>query len=265
MSCTKISTTEVPISVRWKIPKEKLLNESKKEEWQIKSEDYSIQGLPGFSYYIAIAQYKMPRKFGIYARIQTREEFNTDVSLKISIPSENLVFTNTGIKTRTKHVHFSFINDELFDPTRNFIVNDSMIITMEAIITVQMDEWQQLLFKIDSAVLVSEESQFCKLGLRLWDRDDKDFAFIVNGKDIQIHKLSVSTESSVFDRMIKSGLIESEENKVTIIDFDYETVEIALKFCYGIKDEKLYNVKTGINLLQFADKYDIKDLKVNLF
>uniref|UniRef100_A0A914YEM0 BTB domain-containing protein n=1 Tax=Panagrolaimus superbus TaxID=310955 RepID=A0A914YEM0_9BILA len=61
--------------------------------------------------------------------------------------------------------------------------------------------------------------------------------------------------------MIESGMQESKESKVTIIDFNFETVEKAVKFCYGFEDPNLWSIDNAVNLLQFADKYDIKDLK----
>uniref|UniRef100_A0A914QN91 BTB domain-containing protein n=1 Tax=Panagrolaimus davidi TaxID=227884 RepID=A0A914QN91_9BILA len=130
---------------------------------------------------------------------------------------------------------------------------------MEAILTVQKEVSGNSL----SGPEMSKTCK-CKLGLKLWDQDDKDFTFMVEEKEIQVHKNVISAESSVFDRMIKSGLQESKETKVAIIDFDFKTVEAGLKFCYGINDDKLYNVENGIKLLQFSDKYDIKDLKTSM-
>uniref|UniRef100_A0A914QM94 BTB domain-containing protein n=1 Tax=Panagrolaimus davidi TaxID=227884 RepID=A0A914QM94_9BILA len=261
MSCSKISAIEVPISIRWKIPKQKLLNESKKEEWRIKSEEFSVKEISGVSYHVGIDSFFSQNNNGkcvfLTLVLKMENELKMNVNYNLCVPTANYNGTNSEFKNEKEHFCVTLIGkiDELFDPTRNFIVNDSMIITMEAIITVQMN-------LSHSAVLVSEESKFCKLGLKLWDRDDKDFTVIVDGKEIKVHKLIVSTESSVFNQMIKSGLQESKENKVTITDFDYEIVETAKKFCYGINDEEFYNVENGIKLLQFSDKYDITDLKV---
>uniref|UniRef100_A0A914QJI0 BTB domain-containing protein n=1 Tax=Panagrolaimus davidi TaxID=227884 RepID=A0A914QJI0_9BILA len=59
--------------------------------------------------------------------------------------------------------------------------------------------------------------------------------------------------------MIQSGLKESEDGKIVIIDFDFKTVEIALKFCYGIEEN--WSLDSAVEVLQFADRYDLNDLK----
>uniref|UniRef100_A0A914QTE1 BTB domain-containing protein n=1 Tax=Panagrolaimus davidi TaxID=227884 RepID=A0A914QTE1_9BILA len=231
MSCSKISTIEAPISVRWKIPKQKLLNESKKEEWRIKSEEFSVKEISGVSYHVGIDSFFSQNYNGkcvfLTLVLKMENELKMNVNYKLCVPTANYNGTSSEFKNEKEHFCTTFIGkiDELFDPTRNFIVNDSMIITMEAIITVQMN--------LSRSVVLD-------------------------------HKLIVSTESSVFNQMIKSRLQESKENKVTITDFDYEIVETAMKFCYGINDEKFYNVENGIKLLQFSDKYDITDLKTSM-
>uniref|UniRef100_A0A914R6X3 BTB domain-containing protein n=1 Tax=Panagrolaimus davidi TaxID=227884 RepID=A0A914R6X3_9BILA len=251
MSCSKISTTEVPISVTWKIPKREL-----RQKYELQSEEFNVEEFPGVSYYMTFLHAK--KSFGVFLCISMKEKMDMNVSYKISISSSNCVHEIFEKEFKSGHVYGMIIEDscELFDPANNFFVNDSMIITMEAILTVQKEV-------PDNSVPDSEMSKTCecKLGLKLWDRDDKDFTFMVEEKEIQVHKNVISAESSVFDRMIKSGLQESKESKVAIIDFDFEIVESGLKFCYGIKDDKLYNVENGIKLLQFSDKYDIKDLK----
>uniref|UniRef100_A0AC34G810 BTB domain-containing protein n=1 Tax=Panagrolaimus sp. ES5 TaxID=591445 RepID=A0AC34G810_9BILA len=64
--------------------------------------------------------------------------------------------------------------------------------------------------------------------------------------------------------MIQSGMQESKENKVIITDFDFTTVESAVKFCYGFEESNLWSIENAVNLLQFSDKYDMKDLKTSV-
>uniref|UniRef100_A0A914PJ27 BTB domain-containing protein n=1 Tax=Panagrolaimus davidi TaxID=227884 RepID=A0A914PJ27_9BILA len=61
--------------------------------------------------------------------------------------------------------------------------------------------------------------------------------------------------------MIQTELKESEDAKIAIIDFDFETVETALKFCYGIEEKHFWSVESAMDVLCFADKYQISDLK----
>uniref|UniRef100_A0A914PY54 BTB domain-containing protein n=1 Tax=Panagrolaimus davidi TaxID=227884 RepID=A0A914PY54_9BILA len=235
MSCSKISTIEVPISVTWKILKEKLLNAKikGKQLYKLRSEEFNVEEFPGLSYYMVFVYEKETTKakqfFGVLLWIKMKEKVDMNVSYKISIYSSNCVHENIEGGFESAHAYGILFENyrELFDPAKNFFVNDTLIITMEAILTVQKEV-------SGNSVPDSEMSKTCecKLGLKLWDRDDKDFTFMVEEKEIQVHKNVICAESSVFDRMIKSGLQESKESKVAIIDFDFEIVEAGLKFCY---------------------------------
>uniref|UniRef100_A0AC34FZE6 BTB domain-containing protein n=1 Tax=Panagrolaimus sp. ES5 TaxID=591445 RepID=A0AC34FZE6_9BILA len=61
------------------------------------------------------------------------------------------------------------------------------------------------------------------------ERGDKDFVIVVGDKELKLHKNVINAESSVFETMIQSGLQELKKNKVTITDFDFITVESAVK------------------------------------
>ena len=62
--------------------------------------------------------------------------------------------------------------------------------------------------------------------------------------------------------MFNSGMKESIENKVEIVDFDYKTVEIALRLIYDAKCPTL-TLKQKLDVLKFFDKYAILDLQVS--
>uniref|UniRef100_A0A914PEN0 BTB domain-containing protein n=1 Tax=Panagrolaimus davidi TaxID=227884 RepID=A0A914PEN0_9BILA len=261
MSFSKLSSTEVPISVRWKIPKEKLMAESQKEEeeWFIKSEEFSVKEFPSLSYSIKIAS-KMRedrRLLILFLILKMNNQLNMNVCYKLSIPTANYVGINAEEKDEVMHVYGTYIGEanELFDLTRNYVVNDCMIITMKATLYVQKD-------MTNGAGADAEVSKCCDLGSRLWDQNGKDFAFCVEEKEIIVHRFVVCAKSSVFARMIECGMKESVEGKVIIIDFDYKTVEAAINFCYGIEGKNLWSVESAADLLRFAEKYDISDLKV---
>uniref|UniRef100_A0A914QSJ4 BTB domain-containing protein n=1 Tax=Panagrolaimus davidi TaxID=227884 RepID=A0A914QSJ4_9BILA len=98
----------------------------------------------------------------------------------------------------------------------------------------------------------------------LWNRDDKKFAFVVDGKEIKVHRVVVETKSPKWKEMIQSRLKESEDGKIAIDDFDFETVETALKFCYDIVEKHLWSVQSAIEVFKFADRYKIRDLKISV-
>uniref|UniRef100_A0AC34G7J3 BTB domain-containing protein n=1 Tax=Panagrolaimus sp. ES5 TaxID=591445 RepID=A0AC34G7J3_9BILA len=228
MSAPKSSTLEIPIAARWKISKEKLLAKCKNESETIFSEGVVIEELSGVKYHIAIAcgKTKDITKIGVFLLILMEQQLNIDVSYKFSIPSTYKLINKAGeMKKEKSHTNiFSSIAtiEELFDPTNNFIVHDYLTVTMEAIINVEF-----------AAASNGQQPQCCKLGSKLWEREDKDFVIYVEGKEIKLHKNVINAESVVFETMIQSGMQESKENNVNIIDFDFTTVESAVKFCYG--------------------------------
>jgi speckle-type POZ protein len=59
--------------------------------------------------------------------------------------------------------------------------------------------------------------------------------------------------------MFSNSTLESMENKVTIKDFDLETIREMLRFMYTQKVENLQ--KVDLELLKAANKYDLLDLK----
>ena len=62
--------------------------------------------------------------------------------------------------------------------------------------------------------------------------------------------------------MFKSGLKESITNQMEIIDFSFETVELALKIIYNQKIQNL-TLRQKMGILKFFDKYVITDFKVS--
>ena len=65
--------------------------------------------------------------------------------------------------------------------------------------------------------------------------------------------------------MFKTPMKESIENRVEIVDFTYDVVEKAMKYCYHYNLEPDASFDEVFLLLKFADKYDITALKVIIF
>uniref|UniRef100_A0A914Y4B4 BTB domain-containing protein n=1 Tax=Panagrolaimus superbus TaxID=310955 RepID=A0A914Y4B4_9BILA len=223
MLASQNSTFEIPILCRWKISKEKLLAIRGNEDSAIFSDFFVIEGIPNVKYRIGITHFCKENKSALcFGLINSKEQsnININVSYKFSIPTADNIFGEKDeLKTEDVHAYRTYIGtpDELFDPANNFIVNDYLTFVMEAILTVP---------KVKNVSNI-QQSKCCKLGSKLWERDDKDFVIIVDGKEIKLHKCVISAESLVFERMIESGMQESKESKVTIIDFNFETVEKA--------------------------------------
>uniref|UniRef100_A0AC34GN50 BTB domain-containing protein n=1 Tax=Panagrolaimus sp. ES5 TaxID=591445 RepID=A0AC34GN50_9BILA len=257
------SIVHIPVSIRWKLLFSELLLECQVEKWSIMSEIFTIEKYPNLHYSLEISQGMIPDspdRIGLGLFISIGDHPAVNANFKLSIPSANVSYQIEKVLKYDDTVRFAGKNictyQDFFDPKNNYFVNDAVIFQMEGLLSVELRE---PLHPPSSAIPRSEPC--CRLGSKLWDSDDdKDFIFMVDGKEIHAHKLIIGTESPVFKRMIHSGLKESKENKVIITDFDYQTVEIAIKYCYGIFEPSL-GPGEAIKLLQFADKYDLTVLK----
>uniref|UniRef100_A0A914QR98 BTB domain-containing protein n=1 Tax=Panagrolaimus davidi TaxID=227884 RepID=A0A914QR98_9BILA len=103
----------------------------------------------------------------------------------------------------------------------------------------------------------------------LWERDDQDFVISVGKKEerkteVKIHRCVFASRSPVFNRMLENEMKEKAENRLEIIDFNAEIVKIAVEYFYDRDTYKTSDVDQLIDLLQFADKYDIQDLKADI-
>uniref|UniRef100_A0A914QLX1 BTB domain-containing protein n=1 Tax=Panagrolaimus davidi TaxID=227884 RepID=A0A914QLX1_9BILA len=78
--------------------------------------------------------------------------------------------------------------------------------------------------------------------------ENKDFLIIIGKKEIQ-------DVSPVFAEMLKSGMKEEIENKMIIVDFDFEIVEAAINIFYGEKVLKEFSLEDALSLYRFGDKY----------
>uniref|UniRef100_A0A914PIJ7 MATH domain-containing protein n=1 Tax=Panagrolaimus davidi TaxID=227884 RepID=A0A914PIJ7_9BILA len=198
MSCSKLSTTEkYPVSVRMKIPKEKLLIENQKDEWQIQSEDYIVQGLPGFLYFVGIRceifendERFNGRCFFLLLGFKKENEFKMNVSCKVTLPALDNVWT-WKVDHQIEHPNLALRipgldTESLFDPTMKWFVNDIFVFVVEATLTVERKKCYGEIHK-------NEISNCCECGLslKLWDRDDKDFAFVVDKKELKVRFLIV--------------------------------------------------------------------------
>uniref|UniRef100_A0A7E4V607 BTB domain-containing protein n=1 Tax=Panagrellus redivivus TaxID=6233 RepID=A0A7E4V607_PANRE len=85
-----------------------------------------------------------------------------------------------------------------------------------------------------------------------------DFDFVVGTKRLHVHKSVLSQISPVFHAMLFHDTAESRSGEVVITDFDFDTVKAAIDYCYGRNIQN--SVNTYIQILRFADKYDIKDV-----
>uniref|UniRef100_A0AC34G959 BTB domain-containing protein n=1 Tax=Panagrolaimus sp. ES5 TaxID=591445 RepID=A0AC34G959_9BILA len=298
MSSSIPSICEKPIAFRWKIAYDQFLNASEDQYWCLESETINVEHYGMENYFLRLSPSEEDENLiTLELVIEKQAEPKIKKNFKFSILSVKNSWQS--IQKMVNSVKNTFLAkictyEELIDPKNNYFVNGNLVILMEAILTYKdygyvyesykskkdasfclsndFDPFGRsfgCLYDKDVKVQMKKEKKVIEkkpisrnLGLQLWNRNGKDFTFVAGGKEIRVHKFII-IDCHVFERMIESGLKESKENKVIITDFSFETVEIALQYFYGIEISELLTVNNGFNLIRFADKYDITDLKVS--
>uniref|UniRef100_A0AC34RLQ4 BTB domain-containing protein n=1 Tax=Panagrolaimus sp. JU765 TaxID=591449 RepID=A0AC34RLQ4_9BILA len=98
----------------------------------------------------------------------------------------------------------------------------------------------------------------------------KDFVICVGDKEIKVHKNVLAVASPVFSTMLQPHYKEFQESRVTIKDFDYDTVIEAVNLIYTGLFNPNFPLTMLLNLYRFADKYGLKQtvrtiVKMKLF
>uniref|UniRef100_A0AC34FR40 BTB domain-containing protein n=1 Tax=Panagrolaimus sp. ES5 TaxID=591445 RepID=A0AC34FR40_9BILA len=75
-----------------------------------------------------------------------------------------------------------------------------------------------------------------------------------------VHKIVLETFSPIFKKMIEAQSSDNE-NVIEITDCDYQLVQNAVNFCYGMSEAIPTNCDDLILMLKFSNKYEIDDLK----
>uniref|UniRef100_A0AC34G2U1 BTB domain-containing protein n=1 Tax=Panagrolaimus sp. ES5 TaxID=591445 RepID=A0AC34G2U1_9BILA len=93
-----------------------------------------------------------------------------------------------------------------------------------------------------------------------------DFSIVAENHEFKVRKSVLIASSTVFAAMFESEYQwkEKEENKYEIQDFPFKIVETVLHFC-SFEDfyfDWYHHLEEYILLYKFADKYDIKKLKI---
>uniref|UniRef100_A0AC35FDN9 BTB domain-containing protein n=1 Tax=Panagrolaimus sp. PS1159 TaxID=55785 RepID=A0AC35FDN9_9BILA len=251
-SSTEVIEYENRTGVKWTI-KEDDLKHAFKLGVDFKSDTFKASNIPGAKYFLAL---ESPR-----TRDDSTDEnvliflkscFGTNrkvaASYKISIKSAsfNDEMNYGGFEFGCGNVICGY-KEKLFDPENKFFVGGIMEIDLE--ITVKTHGIKR------------KAAKPLSLGELLWEKEeDKDITFVADGQELKAHKWIISSCSSVFKAALESGMKEAIEKKITITDFSYETVKIAIEHCYEREVDDLLNDKNASELLHFADKYNIQPL-----
>lgn len=101
----------------------------------------------------------------------------------------------------------------------------------------------------------------------LWSYNNSlwsDIEFTIEGKPLKAHKAIICERSEYFQAMLKGGLKESEEKSITILDADYETFSMLIKYLYTnrIDYETIGDYIASVFIL--SSIYSIKSLNEQL-
>uniref|UniRef100_A0A7E4V9V0 BTB domain-containing protein n=1 Tax=Panagrellus redivivus TaxID=6233 RepID=A0A7E4V9V0_PANRE len=84
-----------------------------------------------------------------------------------------------------------------------------------------------------------------------------DAKIVVDDKTFDVHRHLLCMISPVFQAEFAYDTGESKTGTVKITDFDFKTIKNVIDYCYG-RDHEIKTVLDCVNLLRFADKYDIR-------
>lgn len=87
-----------------------------------------------------------------------------------------------------------------------------------------------------------------------------DFEIVCDDREIPVHRLMLAAYSPVFMRMLETQMIETATKEVKIADIRGKVMFEFVRFIYSDKIEDFEDV--AVELLDAAEKYEIKELKV---
>jgi speckle-type POZ protein len=101
---------------------------------------------------------------------------------------------------------------------------------------------------------------FAEFNTKFFNSTDlSDIAIVCDGKEIPAHSCIIAARSPVFEAMLKSGMRESNTNRIVIEDIDAATMIELLRYIYMNKAENLNLI--ALRLIYAAEKYDLPGLK----
>uniref|UniRef100_A0A0K0E8B7 BTB domain-containing protein n=1 Tax=Strongyloides stercoralis TaxID=6248 RepID=A0A0K0E8B7_STRER len=190
--------------------------------------------------------------FNIDSESDTEVDFNVELSIidkarkKVNV-KEKVAKIN---KTCNALIFVDFITSQFCSSNYKNIVYDG---TLKILCTVSIFN------KYDINSNLSNDHS--KLSLSGFFNSSKlsDFTIIVDTVEVPVHKIILSTRSSVFYAMFNSDVVETQSNTLKINDFRLEVVKEMLRYIYT--DTYLFMADMAVEMYMIADKYDIIDLK----
>uniref|UniRef100_A0AC34FNX5 BTB domain-containing protein n=1 Tax=Panagrolaimus sp. ES5 TaxID=591445 RepID=A0AC34FNX5_9BILA len=227
---SSIQKSSTPISMQWKIKEDVLLPKKGIKNGRLFSKRRNVPSLSGVKYYLDI----FPNEINDGAQPKT---WKIEAACDFSVDSANYKRGYQYIFEESEGYGLPLCStDDLFDPTKRYIVDGFLTINFNGILLAETDEKIETNFK----------------------KKAEDFTIVIVDKEIKVHKQVLMDSSPVLNRMFESRMNESIENRMIIPDFPFEIVNAAIKLCYNSDfSTSSFTIEDLLSLFKFADKYEI--------
>lgn len=165
----------------------------------------------------------------------------------------------------TQWILASSLNKELLNEKRIFVIDDSVSIQCEFLLSVGV-----VIFAIEEVNILPPPTPELAEGfiplasdLRRMYADQKncDVSFQIGTSTTRAHKLILCARSPVFEAMFDSSMKEATSNSIDIEDFDFDTIDRMLAFLYSDSVARDLGFESLLRLYKAADKYQVASLK----
>jgi hypothetical protein len=191
-----ISKICTPISMQGKI-KEEDLKSKKESSGRLQSKRINVASFSGVKYYLSfypkLINVENESETCLYLHLSMEKEKKIEAVYDFSIDSTDYNFDCQYIFEKSDGWGcFLCSTEDLFDPTKRYIVNGVLTVNLNGILMVEKDK------------IISLN---CKNGLASTaKRNGKDFLIVIGDKKLKVHKQVLKDASPAFAGMLQSGM-----------------------------------------------------------
>uniref|UniRef100_A0A914PUR9 BTB domain-containing protein n=1 Tax=Panagrolaimus davidi TaxID=227884 RepID=A0A914PUR9_9BILA len=240
----KLST---PISFQWKIREADLKEIINEESYKGRLCSMRINAFHNAKYYLIINPSKIRQGVNeaqtwLYLFVEMDDETKIEATIDFFIDSALLYCCFKHVFEKSGGWGTCLCSTaDLFDPSKGFINDGYLTVNLNGILMKQKKQFIKINYKRSLA-----PKSF---------NGDKDFLIIVDDNEVLVHKQLLINVSPVLAGMFESGMKESIEGKMVIVDFPFKIVEAAIKLLNGDRGTCKFVLEDLLILYKFSDKY----------
>uniref|UniRef100_A0A914QK99 BTB domain-containing protein n=1 Tax=Panagrolaimus davidi TaxID=227884 RepID=A0A914QK99_9BILA len=233
-----------PVLIEWVIDKKCLLKGG-----IIRTKKYKVPGFPMIAYYLDIDMFDSGLCFCMNTQEEEDEEdARWDANLNLVINDKEPIKISEKFQSEYIYLWEDSL-ENVTNPGNNYFVKEEITFHLYGTISFH---------KISCAASLPGSQKFIELEK---DEATKDFVIQAEKKEIKVHKEVLREFSTVFTAMFENGWKEAVEGRVEIPDSTFNTIETVIYLCYGGNLYSWKEEKEFILLYQFAEKYDMNEIK----